>query len=268
MRRLAGAVLLLTLVLLATAAAASSRTQAYNGDVSLSVKGWGNVKLGKGVIQHGTVRCSRQSCPAVNYLTRGRRVILTETVYKGWKFTHWRGVCKSRRPRCSIDVAKIRPTASGERHIHLSATFVPVAPGITRDHAIPLHTLADVGDGWRVRVNSVTPDVQLAPPAAAGTDYFAANVTIGYFGGASSTPENYLTWQAVGSHRTIYNPGSNPCPYPGPQPPLDMYDPVPSGQSISGYVCWQIAANDASSLDLFFGSGTLDYPGTTWFALH
>jgi hypothetical protein len=105
-----------------------------------------------------------------------------------------------------------------------------------------------------------------APPA--GGDYFAANVTIGYFGGASSTPENSLTWQAIGSHRTTYNPGSNPCPYPGPQPPLDMYDPVASGQSVTGYVCWQIAANDAGSLELYFGSGSLNYPGTTWFALH
>jgi hypothetical protein len=162
----------------------------------------------------------------------------------------------------------VRPNAYGERHVHVSATFIPVARGITRDHPIPVRTDANVGEGWRVRVNSVTPSTQLVPAPPAGEDYFAANVTIGFFGGASSTPENYLTWQAIGSHRTPYNPGSNPCPYPGPQPPLDMYDPVPSGQSVSGYVCWQIAANDASSLELFFGSGSLNYPGTTWFALH
>jgi hypothetical protein len=268
MGRLSCAVLALTLALLAAAAAASSQPQAHNGEVWVGLKGWGSVKLGKGALEHRTVRCTRQSCPAVNYLTRGSRVVISETPSEGWKFTHWHGACKGKRPRCTIDVARVRPNAYGERHVHVSATFIPVARGITRDHPIPVRTDANVGEGWRVRVNSVTPSTQLVPAPPAGEDYFAANVTIGFFGGASSTPENYLTWQAIGSHRTPYNPGSNPCPYPGPQPPLDMYDPVPSGQSVSGYVCWQIAANDASSLELFFGSGSLNYPGTTWFALH
>ena len=44
--------------------------------------------------------------------------------------------------------------------------------------------------------------------------------------------------------------------------------PFYSGQSTSGYICWTIASNDGAGLELYFGSGTLDYPGTTWFALH
>ena len=215
-----------------------------------------------------TVRCTNAKCPAVNYLTRGSRVVLIEKPYKGWKFTHWRGACKSKKPRCDIAVARVHPNSYGLRQIHVSATFIPVAPGLTRAHPIPLGTAADVGGGWRVRVNSVTPNVQLSPAPPSGAQYFGANVTIGYFGGGSATPEQDLGWQVIGSHHTTYNPGLAPCPYPGPQPALPMYDPVYSGQSVTGYVCWQIAANDANSLELYFGSGNLDYPGTTWFALH
>jgi hypothetical protein len=49
---------------------------------------------------------------------------------------------------------------------------------------------------------------------------------------------------------------------------LDAYDPFAHGESRTGYVCWTISANDASSLALYFGSGTLAFPRTTWFALH
>ena len=254
---------------LAVATAASSEPLARNGEVWVGFKGWGSVKLGQGLLEHRTVRCERQSCPAVNYLIRGSRAVLTEKPYAGWRFTHWHGACKAKRSsRCSIDLSKVRPTAYGERHVHVIANFIPVAPGITRTRPIPLRTTASAGGGWRVRVNSVLPDVQLSQPPPTGAEYFAADVTIGYFGGAASTPANYLTWQAIGSHHTTYNPGSSPCPDSGPQPHLDMYDPVPSGQSVSGYVCWRIATNDASSLELYFGSGSLNYPGTTWFALH
>jgi hypothetical protein len=268
MRRLTAAALIAMLAFLAVVAGASSHAQRYNGEVWLGFKGWGSVKLGEGMLEHRSVRCVRQACPAVNYLSRGARAILTEKPADGWKFDRWHGACKGKRPRCTIHVARVRPTSYGERHVHVSATFAPVARGITRANPIRLGTNASVGEGWRVRVNSILPNAQLLPAAPAGTDYFAANVTVGYLGGGAGTPENYLTWETVGSHNTPYNPGANPCPNLGPQPALNTYNPVPSGQSVSGYVCWEIAANDASSLELYFGSGSLNYPGTTWFALH
>jgi hypothetical protein len=268
MRRFAGAVVVSTLTMLAAATVASSQAQRYQGDLWVGINGWGSVQLEKGLLQHRTVRCTRARCPAVNYLTRGPRAVIAEQPHTGWRFSHWRGACKSMRPKCSIDMRKVRPNAYGERNVHVSATFVPVAAGLTRGHPIPLGTTADVGRGWHVQVNSVTPNVQLSPPPASGAQYFAANVTITYLGGGSATPEDALTWQTIGSHNATYNPGSDPCPYPGPEPPLPTYAPVLSGQSVTGYVCWQIAANDATSLELYFGSGSLDYPGTTWFALH
>lgn len=269
MRRHAVAVLIATLGILAAATTANSQPEhRYNGEVWVGVKGWGSVKLGKGVVEHRTLRCTDARCTAVNYVTRGRRAVLVERPYEGWKFTHWHGACKSKKPRCVIDVAHVRPNVYGLRQMHVSATFVPVAAGLTRGHPIPLRTAAGVGHDWRVRVNSATPNAQLSPPPPTGAEYFDANVTATYFGGGSATPEQDLTWLVIGSHQTTYNPGNDPCPYPGPQPALDMYDPVLSGQSVSGYVCWQIGINDAGSLELYFGSGTLDFPGTTWFALH
>jgi hypothetical protein len=269
MRHVVALVLVATLVLLAAAAAASSQQQPHRGELWVAVRGWGSVKLGRGVLGHRTVRCTNARCPAVSYLTRGPRAVIVEKPYQGWKFVGWRGACEHKRPRCVAHVARGRPNAFGVRQVHVGATFVPVAPGLTRGHPIPLGTTADVTtNGWRVRVNSATANVQLSPDAPSGAEYFDANVTIGYFGGGSATPEQDLAWKVTGSHETVYNIGSDPCPYPGPQPALGMYDPVYSGQSVTGYVCWQIATNDAGSLELYFGSGSFDYPGTTWFALH
>jgi hypothetical protein len=268
MRRLTITILATTLTVLAMATVGNSQPLRYSGELRVAVKGWGNVKLGRGVLEHLTVHCTNTACPATNYLTRGPRVRVVAQPYQGWKFIHWRGACKSRRPVCVMDASRVRADTNGLRHLHVSATFVPVAIGLTQAHPIPLSTDADVGGGWHVRVNSVTTEVPLSPPPQAGAEYLDANVTIGYLGGGSRTPEQDLTWQAVGSHKTPYSIGANPCPYPGPQPALQTYNPLLSGQSATGYVCWQIAINDASSLELYFGSGNLNYPRTTWFALH
>jgi hypothetical protein len=75
------------------------------------------------------------------------------------------------------------------------------------------------------------------------------------------------TYDATGTHTTSYDPFGNACPQV-PEPPLDFTAPIYSGQSTSGHICWTIAADDSTGLELYFGSGTLDYPGTTWFALH
>jgi hypothetical protein len=268
MHRLSAAALLATIAILAAASAASSQGLGYNGQLRLGINGWGNVKLGKGVLEHITVRCTNARCPAVNYLTRGPRARLVERPSDGWKFSHWRGACKSRRPICVVNIARVRADANGFRHLHVSATFVPVAPGLTRDHPIPLGTEADVGAGWHVRINSVTDNVQLSRPPPAGAEYFDASATISYLGEGSSTPAQDLGWQVVGNYQAIYSPGSNPCPNPGPEPPLPTYTPIYSGQSATGYVCWQVATNDAGSLELYFGSGSFAFPRTTWFALH
>jgi hypothetical protein len=144
--------------------------------------------------------------------------------------------------------------------------FVPTAPGLSRARPIPLGTAASIGPFVTVRVNSATPNVELSPAAPTSTEYFDANLTVTYTGPGSVTAGG-LSYLAVGSLKTPYGPFANACPDPGPQPPLDFSAAIHSGQSTSGYVCWTIATGDESSLELYFGSGTFAYPGTTWFAL-
>jgi hypothetical protein len=110
--------------------------------------------------------------------------------------------------------------------------------------------------------------VQLGNPPPAGSEYFDANLTVTNGGARLENLSFDPGFDAVGSHARYDSVYSAACPNPGPQPPLDTSDPFEPGESRTGYVCWTIAADDASSLELFFGSGTLDSPRTTWFALH
>lgn len=225
------------------------------------------MKATKGLYSRPTFRCTNASCPAVNGLLHARHVVLVASANAGWKFAGWRGACKRKNPKCAIDAARAHKNASGERNIRVSATFVPVAPGVTRAHPIPIGTEKSLGNGFAVRVNSTIPNVQLSPPALPGAEYFAANLTVKYTGGGSATARGAGTYSAIGTHTTSYNPFGNACPEI-PQPQMYYDNPFYSGQSTSGYICWTIASNDGAGLEMYFGSGTLDFPGTTWFALH
>jgi hypothetical protein len=267
MLRLAAALLIASLALLSAAAAARSQPESFNGYVKVGIKGWGSVKASRGVLGHPTIKCTNATCPVQDALLNSRRVVLIEKPYKGWKFTGWHGACKSKKPKCVVDASHVHKNAYGQRNVQVGAKFIPVAPGLTPGHPLPLGTAADIGQGLVVRVNSATANVQLSPAPPAGAEYFDANVTVTYTGGGSQDP-NYYGFDAIGSHKTPYtNVTGEGCGYPGPQPALDVNAPLYSGQSTSGYICWTIAANDASSLELYFGPGA-PASGTIWFALH
>ena len=270
MRKWAAVVLISSLALLGAGAGARSQAQSFNGSVWIGIKGWGSVKATKGAVGHPTARCTDASCRADNFLLKRPRVVLSAKPYKGWKFTGWRRACKkTKKPTCVLDASHGRKDIFGGRSIRAAAKFVPVAVGLTRGHPIPLGTAANVIVRFVVRVNSANANVQLGTPPPAGAEYFEANVTATNTGSQLSNLS--LVWggpHAAGSHARYYNQDDHECADPGPQPPLDTYDPFEPGESRTGYLCWTIAANDASSLELFFGSGTLDFPRTTWFALH
>ena len=238
------------------------------GGANLTINGWGRVTPGSGWDRHRSVACRYASCSEALF-ARIPQVILTATPYHGWKFLRWRGPCKAAKtlPTCAINLSHLRADLFGQRVAPIKAIFTPVAPGLTRSNPIPVGTAASIGRFITVRVNSASPNVQLEPAALPGFEYFAANLTVTYTGGGSATAGG-LTYDVMGSHRTSYSRFTSACPDPGPQPPLDYKDPIPSGQSTSGYVCWAIATNDQSRLELYIGSGTINYPGTTWLALH
>jgi hypothetical protein len=267
MRRLAAALLIALLALMGAAAGARSQPQSFSGSVALGVKGWGDITT-KGVIGHPNVRCTNASCPHHDLLLKGPHVVLTEKPYTGWKFTGWSGACKSKRARCVIDASHARRDNVGDHSVQVRATFIPVAPGLTRSNPIPLGTSATIADGLVVRVNSTNANVQLGTPPPAGAEYFDANLTVTNPSGGHSKPNWWPGFNAEArQHVTYNNADGNGCSNPGPQPPLDTSDPLNAGQSTTGYICWTISAGDANNLELFWGLGNFDLLRTTWFAL-
>lgn len=86
----------------------------YHGYVTLTISGRGSVKLNNGFVYPQTLRCSSACTSKMRvYRTRGPRVALTETPYKGWKFTGWSGFCKSKKPTCAIDLPQVNPSQPG-----------------------------------------------------------------------------------------------------------------------------------------------------------
>jgi hypothetical protein len=269
MRSVVVGLLVASLTLLAAVAGARAQASSFMGGVNLGLKGWGTVMPGSGFDLHRSVACRTESCTGEALFARMPLVVLTAEPYQGWKFVRWRGPCEAVKtlPKCAINLRHLHANPLGQRVAPVRAIFIPIAPGLTRAHPIPVGTAASFGRFITLRVNSASPMVQLSPPAPPGYEYFDANLTVTYTGGGSATA-GALTYHVMGSQKTSYGPFTNTCPAPGPQPALDYQAPIPSGQSTSGYVCWTIATNDESSLELFLGSGSLNYPGTTWFALH
>jgi hypothetical protein len=262
------ALLIASLALLAAAVSARSQPQSFSGSVLVGVKGWGDIKAAKGAIGHPTVRCTNDSC-VQNLLLKTPQVVLTEKPYRGWKFTGWRGACQSKKAKCLLDASHVRKDRLGDHSVHVRATFIPVAPGLTRSNPIPLGTSATIAEGLVVRVNSANANVQLGTPPPAGAEYYDANLTVTN-PGTRSKPNWWAGFNAEARNNVTYNNAdASGCSNPGPQPPLDTSDPLGARESTTGYVCWTIAAGDASNLELFWGLGMLDGPPrTTWFDLH
>ena len=141
----------------------------------------------------------------------------------------------------------------------------PDSPARTRSRSGPPR---NIGYGFVVRINSANANVQLGASPPVGAEYFDANLTATNAGGRLSNLSLDFGFSAAGSHARYHTDDGHGCTDPGPQPALDAFDPFEPGEFRTGYVCWTIAAEDAGSLELYFGSGTFAAPRTTWFALH
>jgi hypothetical protein len=267
---LAAAVVVASLALLEGAASAHS-TPANSGHLGLWIKGWGTVDLKAGLVEHGPWKCQGVFYTTHDGLRLHRSpVVLVETPYKGWKFTGWRGACAGKQRKCKVNLASIHPKADGQRSIFVGARYKPVAAGFSRSHPIPLGVTARLGRSLRLRVNSVQQTAAPSPCAEPQTcEYFAANVTLTYGNGTSpyATGSALGDWPVIGSHNRRYSLGSDAC-RSVPQPRLNLESPIYRGHSETGYVCWSIEKNDASTLDLYYGTGG-PHPGRTiWLGLH
>ena len=146
----------------------------------------------------------------------------------------------------------------------------------SRAHPVPLGSPAQLGNGWRVRVTETTPrgdqrvlaagKGQNSPPPK-GRQFFLIKISATRT--ASSRARLYAGYRfrSSPSTRRTYTTFDDPCGIL-PSPDLEIVnDPVRHGQTVSGYVCWDVRKRDARKL-LMFNAGGFDGGRQVYFALH
>ena len=126
----------------------------------------------------------------------------------------------------------------------------------TRTNPIPLGKEVALGDGWRMKVDSATPDataqvLDASPfndPPAAGRQFFMVHVTVTYTGQGSDSFEGSFRLRAVGAAALGYSGFENSCgDIPGELSENEAF----TGGTISGNACWEIRSSDIASLVLY-----------------
>jgi len=126
----------------------------------------------------------------------------------------------------------------------------------TRETPIPLGKEVALGDGWRMKVDSATPDATAAildfnsfnDPPAAGRQFFMVRVTVTYTGQGSDAFDGAFRPRAVGAEALGYSGFENSC---GDIPDELSENEVFTGGTISGNACWEVRSGDAASLVLY-----------------
>jgi hypothetical protein len=274
MRRSRLVVLLVTaagVVGVLVASSASALTAPRTVALHLTVNGSGTLRIPghPAFVCHAHFPTSAH-CRRTFYVRKGRRIVIKESPFKGWKLWKWSGLaCHGLATSCSLRV-------KARRFGFVTASFLP--PG-SRSNPYPLGTAATLQGGWQLKVNSalINADTEVEAvtdqygdpvnsPPPPGAQYTLVNVSMTYQGDyqgdpSSSLPVYLVGVQAEGAGNAGYNvDGCRP-------PPLDLdsdFTPVSSGQTVTGNLCFEIASNDAASL-LLQGRGVDGLPG--WFAL-
>jgi hypothetical protein len=128
-------------------------------------------------------------------------------------------------------------------------------PG-SRENPYPFGSAVLLSDGWRVRVESITPDATAAvlaenmfnDPPPAGDQFFIARVSATYTGAGSESFGGSFRLRAVGASAVSYSTFEDSC---GVIPDEISSADVFTGGTVSGNVCWQIRSSDAASLLMY-----------------
>lgn len=126
----------------------------------------------------------------------------------------------------------------------------------TRDNPFPLGSRVELGDGWSVTVNEVQPNARKAiqeenqfnDPPASGQRFFLINITATYNGEDAASFDGSYRLRAVGGTNVSYSTFENGC---GVVPEELTDTEVFSGGTISGNICWDIAAEDSRDLVMY-----------------
>jgi len=126
----------------------------------------------------------------------------------------------------------------------------------SRTNPVPLGQEVALGDGWRLKVESVTPNATAQvldandsnDPPIAGWQYFIARVTATYASPGSDRFEAAYRLRTVGAAAVSYSGFENSC---GEVPDELSEAELFTGGTITGNVCWAIPSSDAASLVLY-----------------
>jgi hypothetical protein len=228
---------------LAALAAASGPAAGGQRHVALtiSITGNGSVRLVGG----GAVSCT-SACTRRVLVPRGATVRLQARAGAGWAFSYWGGACWA------------APGSACRLRLRHSARAIVsfLAPGSTAKNAVPLGQSAAVDTSWSVTVDDAALDATaqlLAIPAnrppRKGMQFALVHLSATYTGTGLGSLENAMAFYAVGAQGRPYDR----CEEKLPPPPLPLSEIVYPGQTVSGNVCYELAARDAASLLLFAG---------------
>jgi hypothetical protein len=165
---------------------------------------------------------------------------------------------------------RLRTRASGS-----AATRAPSGPGSSRENPVLLGKPGALGNGWTLTITAVNPDATSAILAAdslntaplAGMQYVLISITATYGGTGSSHLTPGTSLHSIGASNAVHSTANSFCGKL-PSPNLDLDNPlVFKGGTISGYAaCWMVSTEDVASLEMYYEP--LLSTTQVWFALH
>jgi hypothetical protein len=173
----------------------------------------------------------------------------------------------------------VEATTVRARFTKIPSPTGPPPSGLTRSDPVPIGTAlaistADAPTGWKLQVNSATPDAtdqilavsEFNAPPALGDQFFMVSITATWTGaGSADSSEIWGLLNAVGASNVAYPPGGED--FCGQLPDPDFVEvasgPVFTGGFVTGNICWSVSSDDAGSLEMYADRGT-----PAWFALH
>lgn len=134
----------------------------------------------------------------------------------------------------------------------------PPPIGTTRTNPVPFGTTHALGNGWTLKIESITPNANAAvaaenrfnDPPKPGYQFFIATVTVANVS-SSETRFRDADLRSVGPANVPYTTFTNSC---GVIPNSFLFsgsEAFPGG-SITRNVCWEVPSSDADQLQLFW----------------
>lgn len=128
-----------------------------------------------------------------------------------------------------------------------------------RENPVQLRTPADAGGGWTVRVLGVEPDAtelvlaenQFNDRPQSGRQFFVIRISATFAGPGSATLPGSVSFKAVGDSAVAYDSFQDRCGVvPDELPSAEVFE----GGTVAGNICFQVLAEDVTSLVLFSDS--------------